>query len=370
MKLATTFLVICAAALTGIGLVAVYSAGSMGGGADRLFLEQLAFTVVGVLLCGFVACQDYQRWRGLIFPFWGVALVLLVVVLFFKDVNGAHRWIKIGKIGFQPSELAKISLVLLIAHYIDINHRFMGSFRRGLVVPSVFICMTLGLIFIEPDRGTTMLLGAVMAIMLLVGGVRFWYFAPPMLLAVAGLVYSLMTDPVRRARIFSWLYPDQYRDSAGYQAWQALIAFGSGGWTGLGLGNGRQKLGYVPEHKTDFIFSVIGEELGLIATLLVLATYVVFVICGLVISCNARDTFGRHLAAGITFLIGLQAFINIGVVTSVLPNKGIALPFISKGGSSMVAVMICTGLLLSVARTSASRVEEKAEEDEALRSPV
>ena len=280
VKLATTWLVRCVAALTGVGLVSVYSAGSMGGGADRLFLEQLAFVVIGMVLCGIVACSDYRSWRGWIFPIWGFSLVLLVVVLFSRDINGAHRWIKVAKIGFQPSEIAKIAIILVIAHYIDVNQRFMARFKRGLLVPGGVICVTLGLIFIEPDRGTTLLMGTVLGIMLLVGGVRLVYFSPPVLLAVVGLFFSLMTDDVRRKRIFSWLYPDQYRDSAGYQAWQALIALGAGGVSGLGLGNGRQKLGYVPEHKTDFIFSVIGEELGLIATLLILGTYVVFVICG------------------------------------------------------------------------------------------
>jgi cell division protein FtsW len=161
---------------------------------------------------------------------------------------------------------------------------------------------------------------------------------------------------MRRERILAFLHPEKYKNGVGYQSWQAMIALGSGGWTGLGLGNGRQKLGFVPEHHTDFILSIIGEELGLVATLLVVLTFVIFVICGLYIANRARDTFGLLLAAGLTLLIGLQAAINIGVVTSALPNKGLPLPFISYGGSNLLAMLTCVGLLVSVARHT--RVEE------------
>ena len=149
----------------------------------------------------------------------------------------------------------------------------------------------------------------------------------------------LLHNPMRMKRILSWLDPEQSKDGVGFQAYQAMIAFGSGGWTGLGLGNGRQKLGWVPEHHTDFIFSIIGEELGLVATLLVVVAFIVIAVCGIYIALHARDTFGTLLATGITLIISLQAAINIGVVTSALPNKGLALPFISYGGSSMVVML-------------------------------
>jgi cell division protein FtsW len=165
----------------------------------------------------------------------------------------------------------------------------------------------------------------------------------------------LLHNPMRMKRIFSWLDLEQHKDDVGYQAYQAMIALGSGGWTGLGLGNGRQKLGWVPEHHTDFIFSIIGEELGLLATLLVIVAFVVIALCGFYIALRAQDMFGTLLAAGITLLISLQAAINIGVVTSALPNKGLALPFISYGGSSLVVMLACVGILLSVARQAAPR---------------
>lgn len=360
MRFASFVLFVCMAGLTGLGLVMVSSAGIARGG-SQMFLEQLGFMFVGLTLCASLAAIDYRRLKPWILPLWIVSLVLLASVFFFKEINGAHRWIRFGRISFQPSELAKVALVLLLAQYIEAHARFMKTFHRGLLVPGLFIGLTLGLIFIEPDRGTTLLMAGVTAVMLLVSGVRWVCFVPILMAGVVAFASLLMVDPVRSRRIFGWLNPELYRESTGYQAWQALIAFGAGGWTGLGLGEGRQKLGFVPEHQTDFIFSVVGEELGLAATLTVLCCYVVFVVCGLTIAANARDTFGKFVAAGLTFLIGMQAFINIGVVTSVLPNKGIALPFVSKGGSSLVAMMGCVGLLLSVARMSPARSEESVD---------
>ena len=208
----------------------------------------------------------------------------------------------------------------------------------------------LGLIFVEPDRGTTILLAAVSGSMLLLAGVQWKFIVPPIVLAAAGLTVSILHDPMRMKRIFSWLDVEANKDGVGYQAYQAKIALGSGGLYGLGLGNGRQKLGFVPEHHTDFIFSIIGEELGLIATLLVIVAFVILVLCGIYIALRASDTFGTLLAAGVTLLIGLQAAINIGVVTSALPNKGLPLPFISYGGSNLLAMLTCVGILFSVAR--------------------
>jgi cell division protein FtsW len=223
----------------------------------------------------------------------------------------------------------------------------------GIAVPLGIIALMLSLIFIEPDRGTTILLAMVSGSMLLLAGVQWKFIVPPVILAAAGLAISILHDPMRMKRVFSWLDLEQTKDGAGYQAYQAMIALGSGGWTGLGLGNGRQKLGFVPEDHTDFIFSIIGEELGLVATLLVALGFVVIAVCGIYIALHARDRFGMLLAAGITLLIALQAAINIGVVTSALPNKGLALPFISYGGSNLLAMLTCVGILLCVARRAA-----------------
>jgi len=228
----------------------------------------------------------------------------------------------------------------------------MPTWKRGIVIPAMFIGIILALVFVEPDRGTTILLGSVSAVMLIIAGVRWTYIAPPVMLALAGLGVSLARDPMRTRRIFSWLDLEAHKSGVGYQAYQAMIALGAGGWTGLGLGNGRQKMGFVPENHTDFIFSIVGEELGLVTTLLVVIAFVGVIVCGIYIALKARDTFGMLLGSGITFLVGLQAFINIGVVTSALPNKGLPLPFISYGGSNLLMMLIAVGILLSIARQS------------------
>jgi len=366
MKVAVTTLVFCVAALLALGMVMLYST-SMGmpmpgAGAPKVgthyMMMQLIWCALGMGLCMTATSLDYRLLKKIAWPLFILAVLLLALVLekHLGVVRGkARRWFSFGGVSFQPSELAKLALVVLLAWYGERFQRQMHTALRGIVWPGLLICPMLGLIFVEPDRGTTILLAAVGGTMLLIAGVRWKYFVPPILLGIVGLAISILHDPMRRNRIFSWLDLEEHKSGVGYQAYQAMLALGAGGLSGLGLGNGRQKLGFVPEHHTDFIFSIIGEELGLIATLLVVVAFVVIVICGIYIALNARDSFGFLLGSGITFLIGFQAFINIGVVTSALPNKGLPLPFISYGGSNLLAMLTCVGLLLSVARQSRTR---------------
>ncbi|HEY9173739.1 MAG TPA: putative lipid II flippase FtsW [Verrucomicrobiae bacterium] len=350
MKLAVTILVTCVAGLLVLGLVMLYSS-SMAQCGARDLLKQLTWCVPGITLCVLAASLNYTQLRKLAVPMFVAAVVLLVLVLAVgKRANGAQRWLGYGSYRVQPSEFAKLAVILALAWYGEHFQRKMGTLKHGILIPGAGLAVVLALVFKEPDVGTTMLLAAVAGGMLLVAGVRWKFILPPMLAGIIGLVIFLLNDPVRSKRIFSWLDLEQTKDGIGYQARQAMLALGSGGWFGLGLGNGRQKLGFIPEHHTDFIFSIIGEELGLVATLLVVVAFITIVLCGLYISLNASDTFGLLLGSGITFLIGLQAFINIGVVTSALPNKGLPLPFISYGGSSLLVMLTCVGLLLSVAR--------------------
>lgn len=361
VKLTVTTLITCVAALLSLGLVMLYSASMndvipRSGGeyyGARQMMSQLVWCGLGLGCCLLMATLDYRIWRKFAWPIFIVAVVLLVLVLIpdiGHRIKGARRWFRIGGVSFQPSELAKLALIFVLAWYGERYQRQMHTWKRGMVIPGGIIALVLGLIFVEPDRGTTVLLAAVAGGMLLLAGVQWRYFIPPVLAGLAALAVSLWNDPMRMKRIFSWLYLEENKEGVGYQAYQAMIALGSGGWFGLGLGNGRQKLGFVPEHQTDFILSIIGEELGLVATLGVVVAFVLIVMCGLYIATHARDVFGTLLAAGITLLIGLQAFINIGVVTSALPNKGLALPFISYGGSNLLAMLTGVGLLLSVAR--------------------
>ncbi|SPE53379.1 Cell cycle protein [Verrucomicrobia bacterium] len=353
MRIAVTLLVFCVAALLALGMVMLYSSSTADVGARYLVL-QLAWCALGLGLCLAAVTFDYGRLRQGAWPLLAFTLLLLALVLipspFTTKVHGARRWFKIAGTAFEPSELAKGALIIALAWYGEHFQRQMPNWRRGIAVPALFIGAVLALVFIEPDRGTTILLASVSGVMLLIAGVRWRYILPPVVLGIAGLAFSLWHDPMRIKRIFGWLHLEETKSGVGYQAYQAMLALGAGGWTGLGLGNGRQKLGFVPERHTDFIFAIIGEELGLVATLSVVLAFLVIIACGIYIALNSRDTFGLLLASGITFLIGLQACINIGVVTSALPNKGLPLPFISYGGSNLLAMLTCVGLLLSIAR--------------------
>jgi len=351
MKAAVTMLVFCVAALLALGMVMLYSSSMQAG--PRFLLMQLVWCAIGLGLCLAATLIDYRWLKKFAWPLFGLAIVLLLLVFAPRvgiKVNGARRWIHAGSIRFQSSELAKLALIIAVAWYGEHYQRQMPTWKRGIMIPAAFIGVILALVFIEPDRGTTILLGSVSAVMLIIAGVRWMYIVPPVALALAALGVSLARDPMRARRIFSWLDLEAHKSGVGYQAYQAMIALGAGGWMGLGLGNGRQKMGFVPENHTDFIFSIIGEELGLIATLLVVLGFVGVIVCGIYIALNARDTFGMLLGSGITFLIGLQAFINIGVVTSALPNKGLPLPSISYGESNLLMMLVAVGILLSIAR--------------------
>jgi len=365
MKAAVTVLVFCVAALLALGMVMLYSSSmtqinpktheTIGA---HFLLMQLAWCALGLVLAAIATSLDYRKLKTIAWPTFIFAILMLMAVFVIgRKINGARRWFDFHGVRFQPSEFAKLALLIIIAWYVDRYPRQMKTWWRGIVIPGAIIAVTLGLIFIEPDRGTTILLAGVSGIMLLIAGVQWKFIVPPAIVGVVGFVISILHDPMRMKRIFSWLDLEQHKDGVGYQAYQAMLALGSGGWFGRGIGNGRQKL-FVPEDHTDFILSIIGEELGLIATLLIVVAFVVIVLCGIYIAIHSRDNFGLLLGCGISFLIGMQALINIGVVTSALPNKGLPLPFISYGGSNLMMMLICVGVLLSIARFARERTNE------------
>ena len=352
MKVAVTILVFCVAALLALGMVMLYSS-SMAQVGARYLTMQLVWGVLGLAACMAAAAVDYRHLKKVWWVLFSVAILLLVLVLnkHLGVVRGhARRWFSFGGLNFQPSEFAKIALVIALAWYGEYFQRQMPQWKRGILIPCLLIGLTVGLIFLEPDVGSALVLATVGGILLLIAGIRLRYLVLPVLAAAIGFGVFIYHNPMRSERIYSWLHLEETRRDKGLQAYEAMVALGSGGLTGQGLGDGRQKLGFVPEHHTDFIFSIIGEELGLIATLLVTIAFVVILVCGVYIAVNSTDTFGLLLGSGITFLIGLQAFINIGVVTSALPNKGLPLPFISKGGSNLLIMLTSVGLLLSIAR--------------------
>ncbi len=379
MKVAVTTLAFCAAALLALGLVMVYSASQALVNAHthaevgaRMLQMQLVWCALGLVVCAAMAVLDYGLLKKFAWPIFIGALVLAAAVFiphFGMKLNGAHRWIRLPGATFQPSELVKLALIIMLAWYCDRSQRKMDTFKRGIIFPGLIIASALGLVFIEPDRGTTILLAVVCGMMLLVAGVQLKHLFVPAFCGAAVLAVSILHDPMRMNRIAAWLHPQDHLNGAALQGQQAMIAIGSGGVTGLGLGNGLQKLGYVPEIHSDFIFANIGEELGLIATLFVVLAFLLIAICGICIALNARDSFGCLLATGITFLISLQAAINIGVVTSVLPNKGLALPFISSGGSNLLAMLAGVGILFSIARHAPVREKVREKKSESAADP-
>lgn len=352
MKVAVTTLASTVAGLLGLGLVMLYSSSMTKVGTHDLIM-QLVWVALGLGVCVTLTVLDYQALKRVQWLGYGLAVLVLVLV-FIPGIghasHGAHRWLGRGGFTVQPSEFGKLALILVLAWYGDRYQRQMPSWGRGMALPVLIILPILALIYLEPDRGQTILLSAVCGGMLLVAGVRWRCLSVPALLGLAGMAKSLTHDHMRQGRIQAWLHPDAHANGTAMQAMQAMLGLGDGGWTGLGLGNGIRKFGYLSEIHTDFILANIGEELGLVATLLVVLGFVLIALCGVYISLHARDTFGGLLALGITLLICLQAAINIGVVTSALPNKGLPLPFISYGGSNLVAMFACLGILFSIAR--------------------
>ena len=358
MKAATSLLLFAVLGLLVLGMVMLVSA-STGQQEARYLILQPIWAGVGLVAGSIAASGDY-RWLKK--SWWALLLVAiaLLVLVWVPHIGisrkGAARWIGYGGLRLQPSELAKVALVIALAWYGERFQRHMGTLARGVLLPGAGIAVILGLIFKEPDVGTTLLLGSVSAVMLLIAGLRWRYVLPPFLAGLVGIMMFIAHDSMRSERVYAWLHPEETRLDKGMQTYQSVAALGNGGIKGLGLGEGRQKLGFVPENHTDFIFSVIGEELGLIATLGVLAAFLLILICGVYIAWNAEDTFGMLLASGITFLIATQVLINVGVVTGALPNKGLALPFISYGGSNLVIMMGCVGLLINIGRNSTSNL--------------
>jgi len=358
MKAATSLLLFSVLGLLALGIVMLVSA-STGQQQARYLIMQPIWAGIGLGALLIAASGDY-RWLK---KFWWAPLLLSVALLALVWVphvgvtkNGASRWISFGKVGMQPSEFAKIALIIAIAWYGERYQRHMSTFTRGVLIPSLAIGAVLFLIFKEPDVGTTLLLAAVSAVMLLVAGLRWRYVLPSLVAGLIAIGVFIANDPMRSGRFYAWLHPEETRLDKGMQTYQSVAALGSGGLKGVGLGEGRQKLGFVPEHHTDFIFSVIGEELGLAATLSVVFAFMVILICGVYIAWNAADTFGMLIATGITFLIAMQVVINLGVVTGALPNKGLALPFISYGGSNLVIMLGCVGLLINIGRHAGDRL--------------
>ncbi|MCL2877196.1 MAG: putative lipid II flippase FtsW [Acidobacteria bacterium] len=340
--------------LTVLGLLMVYSASSVHA-ADRhgdsyyFFLRQLKFAGFGFLALLGLMHVDYhffQKPKMLAFILI-LAATALIVVMTQPAVKGAHRWISIYGISIQPSEFAKLAVLVFIAWFLQTYGKTLNRTDR-IVVICATVAFFAGLIVIEPDLGQALTLCLVAAILLVMAGLAWRYVAGAILAVIPMFYFFVYKIPYRWSRVSVLLNPEENTDGAAWQINQSLIAVGSGGFWGLGPGDGKQKLFFLPESSTDFIFAIICEEWGLIGAALVIVAFLVFFYRGMKIASKSQDRFGFYLGAGITLMVTLQGFINISMVLGMLPTKGIALPFISQGGSSLLMNLAATGILLNL----------------------
>ena len=356
-----TLLTITTLALVLLGLVMILSASSVAsfetyGSSFRFFNRQLIWAVVGVIAFFIATRVDYRKLRGLGYVAFAGVIALLVAVLVpgvGTIAGGSARWLALGPLSFQPSELAKLALVLFAADvfsrkdertFEDLSHTLLP------LIPALgFLSL---LVMMQPDLGTTVLLGTIGMGMLFIAGAPMRYLVPITALGTITALIAALSEDYRRERILAFLDPWKDPLNTGYQVIQSLIALGSGGWLGVGLGASRQKWSYIPNAHTDFIYAILGEETGLLGTLVVLGMFAFIAYLGIRTARNAPDRYGMFIAAGITIWITVQALVNMGAVTSALPITGVPLPLVSFGGTSLVVSMIAMGILCSIARHS------------------
>lgn len=340
-------------ALVAIGVLEVYSAATFKEAVPRTIFRHLVFVAIGFAGMAVAARLDYHRladpllFRTIVI----VCLAMLIAVLIpglGDERKGAQRWLVIAGQSFQPSEFAKFGLILLLAVKLSANQEHIKSFFRGFLPPMFIASVFVGLVLLEKDLGVPVVMLAVSFLMVMVAGTRWIYILGSTVPALAGIVALAYTSPYRMRRLLAFLDPWSRREQEGWHLIQSLAAFARGGVFGQGPGASQQKLHYLPEAHTDFIFAIWGEEMGLVGTLVVVGLYMVFILAGLKIAMCARDLFGTLLAGGIVALVGLQATINMAVTTGLLPTKGLTLPFVSYGGTSMMTFLVCAGVLISV----------------------
>ena len=347
--------------LVGLSIVMVYSASAVVA-MERfqqpyLFLtKQLLWATIGLSLLWVVMRVDYRHYRNpaFIWTALGIVVLCLIAVLFSPPVNNARRWFSVGGLGIQPSELAKLIAIFFIAALLERRMHRINEFGYALVPIGLLVVLLVGLIMLEPDFGTSVSLALIAAAMVFAAGLNYTYIVSAALLLMPIVGVVAMSADYRRRRVLTFLNPWADPLGDGFQIIQSLIAVGTGGVTGKGLMNGVQKLFYLPEPHTDFIFAVIAEELGLIGTTLVVICFCVITWRGMRVVLRAPDTFGAFLALGLTMMVAVQAFVNMSVVLGLAPTKGIPLPFVSSGGSSLLINLLGMGVLLNVSQHSSS----------------
>ncbi len=356
MKKFLAGLVISVLLLVAISVVMIYSTSGIVAqetvGDENFYLKkQLIWIGISFLSLLIFSYFPYRFLRVFSFALIFCAIGLLVLTMctsLSHTAGGATRWLKLGPIRFQPSELAKLAIIIYLADVLSRKKDTVGNFLKSLLFPSMLIGLILVLILQQPDLGTTALLACVTLLIFHIGGMRVGYFVLFIATGAVSLYFLVIMFPYRMQRIMTFIDPFKDPRGSGFQIIQSFIALGSGGLTGVGLGKGMQKLFYLPEAHTDFIFAIIGEELGLIGTSLIVLLFFILFVSGLVIAYRCRDPFGKLLATAITLTICIQALINIAVVTGSIPTKGIPLPFLSFGGSNLLINLTCIGILLNI----------------------
>lgn len=346
------------AVLVSVGVVMIYSTSAIYAYSnmnDSLYFlkRHLVYLVIGLVLMLIAMSVDMKRIKALSKPMMMVSMALLVLVLIphiGKEISGAKRWFRIGPVNFQPSEFAKIAIIIYMADFIARKKELVKSFIHGYLPTMIILGMTVGLILLEPDLGTAVTISVTTILMLYVSGLRVSYIIASMLASLPLLYVLLFRVPFRRKRLMIFLNPWADKSGTGFQIIQSFIALGSGGLLGVGLGQSRQKLFYLPASHTDFIFSIIGEELGFIGAASIVVLFILFIWEGMKVVMRTAGGFEKMLCFGIVSMIALEAIINIGVTAGALPTKGLPLPFISYGGSGLIFHLMAVGLLLNAAK--------------------
>ena len=340
--------------LCAVGVVMVFSAGAMFAakryGDWTFFLKrELIYAAIGVVAFSIALRTDYVLYRRFTYPMlFGSVLLLICVLVFGSRAGGAIRWFRVGSLSFQPSEVAKFALVVYLAALLARKAEKVKQLWGGFLPPLIVTSILMALLLKQPDLGTAAIFGFVALAMLFVAGTRTSYIILSILLAAPVVWRLIVGTPWRMRRMLAFLDPWAHRKDAGYQTVESLISIGSGGFLGQGLGEGRQKLFFLPEAHTDFILAVVGEELGFVGVIGVLALFCTLIWRGFVAAARARDAFGAYLAFGLTAVFGMQALINMAVVMGLVPTKGLTLPFVSYGGSSMIVSMFTAGVLANI----------------------
>jgi cell division protein FtsW len=351
-----------------VGLVMVFSASAVVAGnrfhdSGYFLKRQLAWLTFGFVLLHVASRVDYVWWKRLSVPLLGLMALLLVMVLIPSlgvAAKGARRWLRLGPISIQPAEMVKLVAVIYLAAYLTKKEDRITSFSSGLLPVLFVIGLLSGLVLLEPDLGTVVVIGLVTIGLLFLGGAQVKHLLGLGLCAVPVVLVLVLGSSYRRQRLLTFLAPWKDASNAGFQITQSFLAFGSGGPFGVGLGEGKQKLFFLPEAHTDFVLALVGEELGLVGTGAIILLFALFVVRGFQIAARARMPFGRYLGIGITLLIGGQALVNAAVATGMLPTKGLTLPFVSYGGSSLVISLLAVGILLNISRDRQAGPQESA----------